>query len=282
MRLAITTSSDYADGYKDTAELLKIFRKMGVESSLEIWDDPEVNWKKFDGILLHTTWDYTDKYEVFLKWCKHVAESSRLINDYRVVQANSTKHYLLELQEKGVAIPYGIVVAAGQTVELSNLQLQFKGSVVVKPFIDASGKRARLFRSVTEAYSYIDALSGSDVFVQEFVDDILNHGEQSAIIINGKLSHVIRKIPASNEFRVQEEHGGTTVAGEILSGIEGYCLEILDKLGCYPVYARIDFIDSTTRLLMEVEMIEPDLFLRYSLKSYILFCEAIVKAVSAI
>src|ERR1700722_4674241 len=103
MHIALATSEEYKAGYRDSGLLISALHDLGIDVSLRVWDDTSVNWSDFDAVLLHTTWDYTDKYDAFLSWCKFVSEHSKLLNNLDGVKLNSTKHYLLKLQDCGIA-----------------------------------------------------------------------------------------------------------------------------------------------------------------------------------
>jgi glutathione synthase/RimK-type ligase-like ATP-grasp enzyme len=278
VKIALATAADYKTGWVDTPDLLKTFKGLGVDASLQIWDDPAIDWSSFDVVLPHTTWDYQNKYEQFIDWCDTVSKMGKLINNVDIIKGNSTKHYLLRLQANGVATPQSLLFTAKQPVTRSKLQTHFRGRVVVKPTIDCNGEKAKLFDSVQEAYPYILKLSEQyDVLIQDFVDEVIQKGEISAVMIDGTLSHVVRKRVAAGEFRVQDEHGGTVAAEKVAPGLEDYCQEVISKLQQRPLYARIDYVEvGATRVLMEVEMIEPELFLRFQPGSFELFAKTVI------
>jgi glutathione synthase/RimK-type ligase-like ATP-grasp enzyme len=73
----------------------------------------------------------------------------------------------------------------------------------------------------------------------------------------------VRKVPAAGDYRVQAHHGGTEhphhpTAAELETARQA--------MACAPgrlTYARVDLIDvDGVPTLMELEVIEPDLFLR--------------------
>lgn len=278
MKIALATATDYDKGWVDTPDLLKTFTDLGVDVSLPVWDDPTVDWSSFDVVQLHTPWDYQDKYGQFIDWCMRVETVSKLINNTATVKANSSKDYLLLLQSSGVDIPYSLIATAKHPIAIRELKAHFGGSVVIKPTIDLGGWNAKRFETVEESQPYIaDLLKRHNVLIQDFVAEVIEKGECSAVMINGKLSHVVRKLAAPGEFRVQDEHGGTVEPGEIVPGLEEYCQDIINKLQQRPLYARVDYVETeTTRLLMEVEMIEPELFLRFKPDAYKVFAKAVI------
>ena len=100
--------------------------------------------------------------------------------------------------------------------------------------------------------------------VQPFMDNVLAEGEYSMFFFNGAFSHAILKIPAAGEFRSQEERGAEirSVAPErkLLSAGEG----ALAAVSPTPLYARVDLVRDLAGdfALMELELIEPSLYLR--------------------
>lgn len=278
VKIALATATDYNKGWVDTPDLLKTFTDLGVDVSLPVWDDPAVDWSSFDAVQLHTPWDYQNDYDRFIDWCTKIETVSKLINDVATVKANSSKDYLLTLQSSGVDIPHSLIATTKHPIAMSKLKAHFGGPVVIKPTIDLGGWNARLFQTVEESQGYIaDLLKQHNVLIQSFVAEVIEKGECSAVMINGKLSHVVRKLAAPGEFRVQDEHGGTVAAGEIVPGLEEYCQDIIAKLQQRPLYARVDYVETdNTRLLMEVEMIEPELFLRFKPDAYKAFAKAVI------
>ncbi len=102
------------------------------------------------------------------------------------------------------------VIAAGQSETLT--LPSFEGAdVIVKPAVSAGAVGVGKFASGSaQAHAHLSSIleSGNDALVQPFVSDVVD-GERSIIHIGGRYSHAVRKIPAANDFRVQEFHGGT-------------------------------------------------------------------------
>src|SRR4029077_3073072 len=80
-----------------------------------------------------------------------------------------------------------------------------------------------------------------------------------------KLSHTILKTPKAHDFRVQEEHGGIIRAVEAERELRAAGDTALRALDSVPLYARADFVRANHGRgfwLMELELIEPSLYLR--------------------
>ena len=109
----------------------------------------------------------------------------------------------------------------------------------------------------------LGVLAGREVLLQPFLPAVLNEGERSLVYFGGAFSHALDKVPIAGEFRVQEEHGG------IITGVEpdSVSREAADAIVALiyprPLYARVDLVrDQGRPLLMELELVEPSLYLR--------------------
>ena len=111
----------------------------------------------------------------------------------------------------------------------------------------------------------INALVGEDVLIQPFVSSIKTIGEYSFIFFGGKFSHGIIKTPKDGEFRIQEEHGGHVKKYEPSNEELVQVKTILAFLKYPCLYARVDVVKVENKFeLMELELIEPELFFRFS------------------
>jgi hypothetical protein len=93
---------------------------------------------------------------------------------------------------------------------------------------------------------------------------ILTEGEYSLFFFNGWFSHAILKTPAESEFRSQEERGAGIRAVIPEQGLLDRGREALEALPAVPLYARADFVRGGENefLVMELELIEPSMYLR--------------------
>ena len=98
-------------------------------------------------------------------------------------------------------------------------------------------------------------------------------------MINNRLYHTIIKRPNENDFRVQSHFGGTEILYRLEPHQESFCNSIVSKLNKHINYGRIDYVlDSGKPKLMELELFEPDLFLRENMIALNDFCKMIIKA----
>ena len=82
------------------------------------------------------------------------------------------------------------------------------------------------------------------------------------MFIGGEFSHSVVKVPTPGDFRVQSQFGGTARLAQPDPDTVAAANEIVDALPERPLYARVDGTeDERGFVLMEVELIEPVLFL---------------------
>lgn len=266
-RLAFATSAELPSIQPDDAHLAGTLEQLGITPVSCIWNDPAVDWSAFDAVLIRTIWDYYKHHAAFIAWLDRLDQLGvSTINDSRMLRWNSDKRYLLELDCRGVAvIPTRLAEAGKLTGALASMTGQ---QVVIKPTVSggawhtASGRvgDADFSRAVAGLPPDIDFL------VQPFVPEIVSAGEWSLLYFGGEFSHAVIKRPASGDWRVQSEYGGSVDAmvpsAATLTSAE-QALAAIAAMGFGELaYARVDGVISDGRfLIMELELIEPFLFL---------------------
>jgi len=258
------------------APLVEAFARAGIDHRWAVWDDPAEDWSAFAGVLIRTTWDYTDRVEAFRSWVIAVDAVTTLWNPAPVVVWNSHKRYLAELADRGVAVVPTRYLPVGTTAAERDLPDDGGHGFVVKPAesvgalglsrwpADATGRAG--------AVAAVDALhaDGQDVLVQPLLPAVTDRGEFSLVLVDGQLSHTVRKVPTAGDIRSQPEWGAAlsrvraTAAQEALAQAAlDAALDILGVDGAL-LYARVDCVDHEGEpSLMELELIEPDLYVGF-------------------
>jgi glutathione synthase/RimK-type ligase-like ATP-grasp enzyme len=117
--------------------------------------------------------------------------------------------------------------------------------------------------------------------VQPFLTELARNGEWSLMFIGGEYSHAVVKRPRAGDFRVQHEHGGTAEARTPPPHVVGTAAGILGRVNGPLLYARIDGVEIDGRfVLVELELLEPSLFLGADPNAAERFAEAICRALS--
>ena len=96
---------------------------------------------------------------------------------------------------------------------------------------------------------------------------------------NGEYSHTILKTPKAGDFRVQEEHGGLIQATKPSADLLATGEKIMQYISPTPLYARVDFVrtEADEFAVVELELIEPSMYLREAAHAPQMFAEAIDK-----
>ncbi|MGC2485117.1 MAG: hypothetical protein WA359_02595 [Acidimicrobiales bacterium] len=272
-RVAIATSRGIDD--PDHPLLFRALADAGVTADLAIWNDAAVRWDDYDLVVLRSTWDYSAHRDDFLAWARTIA---RLENPLAVVEYSSDKIYLADLEVRGVSIIPSHFAAVGEAPEF------FVGDFVVKPRVGAGSNDALRYHEGEEeaATRHIEALHqrGRDVLIQPYIHSVDMIGERALIFIDGRYSHAITKgamlnvLPDERDFHYRRKQIRAAVAEDDAIAMASGVLATMgfDSL----LYARVDLV-ATIRgwLVMEVELVEPSLFLSFSESSAPLLANAI-------
>ena len=253
--------------------LLEAFAAAGLHAEIADWDDPTVEWSRFDVALLRSAWDYSDRLGEFLAWVDHTAAQTTLLHPPPVVRWNSDKHYLAHLAAAGVAVVPSRFAEPGMEAArvVSDFLAAHEGELVVKPAVGAGARDTRRYgpeqRAAIEAH--VQRLLGArrSVLLQPYLPSVDQEGETAVIYIDGRYSHAVRKgpllpagAPATAALFAAEDIAGRTPAADELAA----AARAVAALPFAPLlYARIDLIRGPDGdpALLELEITEPSLYL---------------------
>lgn len=229
-----------------------------------VWTDPG-NLSGYDLILPLFAWGYQRDVAAWYALLDRLEdENLPVANPVPVLRWNSDKAYLGELAAKAVAVVPTVEVAALDDASLADARAQLGAEeVVIKPAI--SGGADGTHRIAAGEAIPADAI-GQRRLVQPLMPGILTDGEFSLFFFDGRFSHAIVKRPAAGDFRVQEQFGGRETAWEASADAQSPATAALAAAPAPPVYARVDMVgDAAGKLhIMELELIEPSLFLHHA------------------
>jgi glutathione synthase/RimK-type ligase-like ATP-grasp enzyme len=250
----------------DATPVVAALAVRGISAEIVAWTDPDVDWSAFTMVLLRSAWDYTTRYAEFLQWLGRVEVLSVVRNPPSVVRRNADKRYLARLERAGVPIvPTGFIDPTDDEATVRAVVRRWPdlaAGLVVKPSVSAGARDTLLTREVEEAVAHVRKVQagGKTVLVQPYLRAVDTEGEMAVVVIGGEPSHVIRKVPALTE-------GGHGDAAEVLGVSHELRVAALRVLDAEPgardlLYARVDLVrDGEELRLMELELIEPSLFL---------------------
>jgi hypothetical protein len=260
-------SADNLEGYVIDDDLCyEPLRKLGWKVETISWRNAEVDWRQFAGAIIRSTWDYQRSLPAFLLTMERISASTPLANPFEIVRWNADKIYLRDLEKRGARIVPTIWKEKG--IESGDAEHWFDeletNELVIKPTVSANAENtARLTRGQIFPPALSAALAGCPCMVQPFMRGIVDEGEFSLFYFRGNYSHAILKTPKPDDFRVQEEHGGIIRTANPEPGLLATGDHIMRLLGRDLLYARVDFVrDGAGFVLMELELIEPSLYLR--------------------
>lgn len=269
-QIALITYTDTGNysGISDAenSKLYDLLKEKGLNISFQIWDDPAVDWSRFDLIVLKSPWDYFDKIDAFYAWLDKLESLNvRVLNPVEIVRWNADKRYLLDLQEQGVKVVPTEWLEQGDTFEAARLFKKLGAEkVIVKPAVSGGAKNTfamTLTEAEAKAASINELLQQESFLAQPFLEEIKTKGEWSFLFFNGKYSHTVLKTAKPGDFRVQHFFGGTVHTPEPPLALLEAAQQIVDKHAQGCLYARVDGVERNGELaLMELELIEPFLF----------------------
>ena len=293
-RIALVTARAARGHDEDMPPLEAALAARGARTDVTDWDDPVVEWQRFDCALLRSAWDYAERRTEFLAWAARVAPLTRLVNPESVVRWNTDKHYLLDLARAGAPVVASRFVEPGE--DAADVLAEFLGAeacpeLVVKPAVGAGSRDARRHarNARAAAAAHIGALlaAGRSVLLQPYLERVDREGETALIYFEGRFSHAVRKgplLPAGTQsttalFAPEEITARAPTADELESG--GRVLNALPFPA--PLYARIDLIrDGEGRsALLELELTEPSLFFRHAPGSALRLAAALLARLGA-
>ena len=270
--IALVTCADIPELEPDDRLLIEPLRHRGADVTVAIWDDPGVDWKAFDLVVLRSPWDYTPRRDAFVSWAESVP---RLVNAAAIVEWNTDKRYLATLDAAGAPV----VPTTWVTPEEPHWDMPAGGDWVIKPTVSAGSRdTGRYDLSADEhrehAAAHLARLldSGRVAMIQPYLTAVDTYGETALIFFAGEFSHAIRKGPMLDgpDLGVNGLYKPEAIIPRVPSPAEldtaRTVLAALPAALPAPLYARVDVIPgpSGEPTLVELELTEPSLFLDHS------------------
>lgn len=262
-KIGLLTSETLADLIPDDSRLVSSGVGLALALEAVVWDRPQ-DWSRFDAVLVRSPWDYVQKKEQFVDVLRRIDQQSKLLNPLATMEWNFNKRYLLELQQRGLPVPRTVLLERTDPVTpLAHLGRE----VVIKPLVSNGGfETHRLAVADAQKFAWERLPWETHTFMaQEFLPSILTEGEYSLIFFGDTFSHCVRKTPRQDEFRVQDDHGGLVHAWTPTQAEIAEASAIIRALPMPFTYCRLDLArhPSGKLLIMEIELIEPELFFRF-------------------
>ncbi len=293
MRIALATCTRFPDLHEDDRALAEALRARGADVVPAIWNDARVAWDSFALVAIRNTWDYHEQRDAFLAWIDRVSRVTALANAKRVIEWNTHKGYLRDLDARGIATVPTVWCARGEPVDLDAILDAPERAwpvAVVKPAVSAGATDTmRVTRENRAAGRELLAriVTRCDAMIQPYLAAVEGHGERSLLFAGDSYSHSIRKhaLLAPGAVSPDDQDKGIPSV-EASAGEIAFAARVMaaakSATGESFAYARVDIAPGPSEpLLMELEVTEPSLFLRSDPAAPDRFAEALLAAANA-
>jgi len=281
MRIAVLVPDpDYPEPWDWTFDVeAEALRAAGCTVDPVPWTDAG-DANGYDLVMPLVAWGYHLDYARWLALLDRAeGECWPMVNPLGLLRWNSDKAYLAELADRGVSTVPTLAVEACCDADLEEARRRFGCDwLVIKPPVSASA-------SGTHRLGPTDDLPADSMrrpmIVQPLIEEIARTGEYSLMLFDGEYSHAVVKRPKDGEFRVQPHLGGVTLPSKAPPGAVELAQQALAAAPARATYARVDIIpdDEGTLRIMELELIEPALFLDHAADGGAAFTRSVLNSV---
>lgn len=289
VKVAVVTSDEGVADDADLPLILDALRADGLAARAVAWDDTRTAWDGFDLAVIRSTWGYAERIDAFRAWADTTAAATRLWNPAPMVRWNSDKRYLGDLAARGVrVVPTRFLEPGGPPY--GEADFDRPGGVVVKPAVSAGARDTARYEpgrhadAARHARMLLDR--GRTVMVQPYLRRV-EEGERALVFLGGAYSHAIRKGPLLTEAGVIDNFRAAHPGVTAYHPTDAELRTARDALAAVPapdapLFARVDLAldEDGEPVLMELELIEPNLFLRDAPQGPERFAQAVRAAAS--
>jgi glutathione synthase/RimK-type ligase-like ATP-grasp enzyme len=247
----------------------------GVETRPHPWTEALPAGHGADGAISLLSWGYHFKPDLWFQRLDGLEASGiKVLNPLHVLRWNTSKTYLVELAEAGVPVVPTLAVDKVSPDAIQAARAHFGADIIVaKPQISGGSHE-------TLKLGPGDPLVGGPrgaALLQPFLPAVSGEGEVSLFFFGGQFSHAVAKVATGGDFRVQPQFGAHIGPVEASAEALGAASAVLDAAPGPLTYARVDLLrghDGALQL-MELEVIEPDLYLEHAPDGGALFAQAV-------
>jgi glutathione synthase/RimK-type ligase-like ATP-grasp enzyme len=260
---------DWSSSFVDIGDALSA---VGIAAYTVPW--PASASHRPDAVSPLLAWGYQRKIAQWTGLLDGFSGQSLMINAPELLRWNSAKHYLFDLGRAGIPIVPTIYRASVTRSELPAVFREFDTeALIVKPVVGAASEGLIRIASPDDAPAIM-----TEVLLQPFLESVCEHGELSLVYFSGSFSHAVCKKPRAGDIRVQDHFGARSFSAVPPEE----CLVLGERAvgACpgVPTYARVDMVrDDAQFCIMEVELIEPELYLKNDPGNMARFAEAVAR-----
>ncbi|HEX8584812.1 MAG TPA: hypothetical protein VF680_10405 [Allosphingosinicella sp.] len=238
-------------------------RAAGMEVVGRSWTGTD-DLTQFALVLPLLAWGYPHAHD---RWVEAVTswegQGVRLQNPASVLRWNADKRYVGRLGKRGAPVVPTLYADRLTLDIMEEARARFAtDALVAKPQVSSTAWQTIRWRPGKS----LDGGPEGPAMVQPYLPAIEQTGEVSLLYFNGRFSHAISKRPQPGDFRVQPEFQGIIAAHDPVPDEREAAQRVLAAVDEPLLYARIDLVRGLTDepQLIELEAIEPDLYLGYA------------------
>ena len=253
-------------------------RRAGVEPVTRSWAEPG-DLSGFDAVAPLLAWFYHLQPDAWLGLLDRLdAAGVRTVNATATLRWNTRKTYLADLAAAGAPVVPTLFVDRLTAEAVAEAHARFGPDIIAKPQVSGAAFETVRLRPGAP----LEGGPGGAAMLQPFMKAVSGEGELSLLYFGGRFSHALGKVAAAGDFRVQVQYGGVSTRIEPPAGAVASAESVLAAAARPLTYARIDLIRGPDGgfQLMELEAIEPDLFLEHAPDGGAAFAAAMVEAMS--
>lgn len=237
----IVSSPKYMNKVKEDLRLQECFLKNKIHCQIISYQDPV----KDSNCFIRSVWGYHNNADKFISF----VTKNKTFNSNEIILHNMDKKKQYELLEK-----YSIPRIETKFIDSTD-ELEIKGIQVVKPVVSASGDHTYIIKDEDD----LDQIGHlENIMVQPFIENIKD-GEISVIVINKEIQYgIIRHPGVFTEYEKERFLYKEELDSDLIKLVQKVLLinEYQDA-----VFMRIDCVKDTEYKVMELELVDPDLFI---------------------
>ena len=138
-KVTLVTSENMPGLFSDESGLPDALAERGMDPQIAVWNDPTVDWDAAGVCVIRSVSDYATQRQEFIKWANSVP---RLLNHADVMEWNTDKHYMKDLESLGLPVIPTTWLEPSHGFSKHQVHSRFPalGDFVVKPAV-SSGVR---------------------------------------------------------------------------------------------------------------------------------------------
>ncbi len=274
-------------GASDTP-LAAALERRDVEVSSVGWDEPPVDWSRYDAAVIRSTGTPALGRDALLASAQRVGAATALWNPPDVLRWNTHRSYLLELEERGAPVVPTAWTAQGDRVDLGQL-LSFRGwsDVVLKAAVPGTApgvKRVVVAEGPTDMAAgqrHLDTLlTRGDVLVQPYLSGVEVAGRRSVIVVDGQVTHTVRVAAGTGASAGDRDRAVAVEPAD--ADTVALARWVVDAIGVDLLYARVDLVDDDlgNPQVIEVDATAPELYLEVVPTAAEVLADAVLRRVT--